>query len=94
MPQISLTGTFRTSPDQLARIAALLADHIRLTRAEPGCLSFQVTPSATDPCTFHVAERFTDRAAFQAHQDRVAISAWGVGTAGMARAYTVREIPQ
>jgi quinol monooxygenase YgiN len=67
-----------------------LPDHIRLTRDEPGCLSFEVTPSA-DPLIWQVEERFADRAAFDAHQARVVQSDWGAQTKGITRDYTVTE---
>ena len=67
-----------------------LPEHIRLTRAEAGCLSFDVTPTA-DPLIWHVEERFTDRAAFDAHQARTSESDWATQTAGIAREYTVTE---
>ncbi len=65
-----------------------LPEHVRLTRAEPGCLSFEVTPT-DDPLTWRVEERFTDRAAFDAHQRRTRASAWGAATAAIRRDYEV-----
>ena len=61
-----------------------LPEHVRLTRAEPGCLSFEVTPT-DDPLAWRVEERFTDRAAFDAHQRRTRASAWGAATAAIRR---------
>ena len=65
-----------------------LPEHVRLTRAEPGCLSFEVTPT-DDPLAWRVEERFTDRAAFDAHQRRTRASAWGAATAAIRRDYEV-----
>ena len=69
-----------------AAVRAHLPDHLRLTRAEPGCLRFDVTPTA-DPLVWSVSERFADRAAFVAHQARTAASAWAAATAGCRREY-------
>ena len=77
-----------TTPDELATVETYLPEHIRLTRAEPGCLSFEVTQT-DDPMVWRVAEGFTDRAAFEAHQRRVKASDWGRATAGIRRAYEV-----
>ncbi len=63
-----------------------LADHLRLTRAEPGCLSFNVVPT-DDPLVWQVDESFTDRAAFEAHQARMRGSAWYKATAHLKRDY-------
>lgn len=63
-----------------------LPEHLRLTRAEPGCLSFQVT-ATDDPLIWQVAESFTDKAAFEAHQSRTRASAWHAATAHIRRDY-------
>ncbi len=63
--------------EEADRVSELLSDHIRETRAEPGCLRFEVLRSAADPCRFAVSEAFTDRAAFKAHQTRAAATPSG-----------------
>ena len=73
-------------------VCAALAEHIRLTRAEPGCLSFEVTPT-DDPLVWAVAETFCDRAAFEAHQARAGASDWAKHTAGIRRDYTIEGMP-
>ena len=42
---ISLHGWISVPPDELPRLRPLLDEHVRLTRAEPGCLAFSVMPS-------------------------------------------------
>lgn len=89
--QVTLEGQLRcTSTEQREAVLRHLPRHVELTRAEPGCLAFAVTPTA-DPLVWQVAERFADRAAFDAHQARVSASAWGRATAGVPRDYTVTE---
>jgi len=69
-------------------VARHVGEHARLSRAEPGCLSFEVLPTE-DPLRFSVAERFTDAVAFAAHQERIAGSEWGRLTVGIRREYVV-----
>lgn len=76
-------------PSELARVKAALAQHIRLTRAESGCLIFEVTQDRANPCRFAVYEEFADPAAFAAHQRRVNASRWGEVTVKVERHYTV-----
>ncbi len=91
MGVIRLTGQLICSNEgQAALVAAHLPDHIRMTRAEPGCVSFEVQQSA-DPLVWEVAEVFSDRAAFEAHQARTAASAWGQATKGIERQYVITE---
>ncbi|HEY1135493.1 MAG TPA: antibiotic biosynthesis monooxygenase [Nocardioides sp.] len=76
---------------EAATVAEHLPRHVALTRAEPGCRSFAVTPT-DDPLVWQVDECFTDAAAFRAHQARVAASEWGVATARIERRYRVEGI--
>lgn len=91
MSQIRLTGQLICASEaQAAVVREHLPAHVDLTRAEPGCVSFAVTP-AQEPLVWDVAELFADRAAFDAHQARVAASEWGRATAGIERRYSVTE---
>lgn len=63
--------------------------HVAATRAEPGCLSFELRQSE-NPLVFDVAEHFRDRAAFDAHKARSAASDWGRATATLERRYSVQ----
>ncbi len=91
MGVIRLTGQLICADEgQAALVARLLPEHIRLTRAEPGCLAFEVRQSE-NPLVWDVAEVFSDRAAFEAHQARTAASVWGEATKGIKREYVVSE---
>jgi quinol monooxygenase YgiN len=87
--ELTLTGSLMIPAAEQERLLPLLAEHIGLTRAEPGCLAFSVTPHPGDPTRFDVAERFNDRAAFDAHQLRTAASAWGEATRHLRRDYRI-----
>lgn len=91
MTAVTLQGTLTcATPQDAELIARLLPDHIRRSRAEPGCRSFEVTQTG-DPLIWLVAETFATRAAFDAHQARTRASVWGQTTAHIARSYTVAE---
>lgn len=91
---VTLTGHIQVPPERMEAIRAALPDHIHLTRAETGCLRFEVTEDTRTPGRFNVSEEFTDAAAFAAHQARVQTSDWGRISAGIARAYTVSGLPE
>lgn len=90
--QIVLTGYIDVPADRVAEVSAALPAHIALTREEPGCLSFDVTPDPDIPGRFNVAERFASRKDFDAHQSRMKSSPWAKITSGIARHYQVIEI--
>ena len=71
------------------RAAALLPEHIRLSRAEPGCLRFEVVRSQSDPVRFALFEVFRDDAALAAHQARTRASVWWEQTQALKREFTI-----
>jgi quinol monooxygenase YgiN len=92
MSDVFLSGQLVCSDgDQAAVVAELLPLHIELTRAEQGCLSFEVNLTE-DTLVWQVDEHFQDAASFRAHQQRVAESEWGAATASIARQYKIKGI--
>jgi quinol monooxygenase YgiN len=88
---IRVTGTLTcATAAQADTVRAFLPEHVRLSRAEPGCLSFNVDPTE-DPLVWRLDESFVDSAAFQAHQTRTRASAWFKATAELTRDFVVSE---
>ncbi|MBG9885199.1 MULTISPECIES: antibiotic biosynthesis monooxygenase [Bacteria] len=89
MNAIRLTGRLLCADKiEAAIVLRHLDQHIALTRAEPGCLQFNVEPTG-DPLVWTVRERFVDQTAFDAHQSRVRASEWGRATARIKRGYVI-----
>lgn len=89
MNDVRLSGQLIcTDQAQVELVHAQLPLHVALTRAESGCLAFDVVQTA-NPLVWQVDERFADATAFRAHQQRVASSEWGRATAGIERDYVV-----
>ena len=77
-----------TTEAEAERVRAHLPEHIRLTRLEPACITFDVTETE-DPLVWEVFEQFTDQAGFDAHQARAGASVWAAETAGIARDFKI-----
>lgn len=77
--------------EEADRVSKLLPEHIRMTRAEIGCVRFEVWRSQADPVRFAVREIFTSRETFQAHQDRTRDSLWWASTQHIPRDFRVTE---
>lgn len=89
---IRLTGQLICQTMQQAEtVAQHLPDHIRLSRAEVGCISFDVQPT-DNPLAWQVDETFTDQAAFDLHQQRTRASAWWTATAAITREFKVLDV--
>lgn len=92
--EVRLTGRLLCkNARELDIVTRHLPAHIELTRAEPGCISFEVAPT-DDPLVWSVAERFATPAAFAAHQKRASASEWGSATTGIERDYVVTGLPE
>ncbi len=87
--RVYLNGYIDVPADRLADVSEALPVHIELTRAEPGCISFEVTASETVEGRFDVAEVFVDQAAFDAHQTRTRASDWFKTTEGIPREFSI-----
>lgn len=86
---INLTGQLMCqNDDEIAVVTEFLPRHIELTRAEPGCISFEVNPT-DNPQVWAVDECFQNADSFALHQTRVKASEWGRETAGIKRSYSV-----
>ena len=85
---ITITVKWDVKPEYADKFMDLVDEFTRACRAEPGCLSFEVTQSG-DSMIWRVAERFADRAAFDAHQTRTRASDWWAATAAIRREFRV-----
>lgn len=86
---VILSGYLDVPDSDIALVEAHLPTHICLSRAEDGCVSFDVYVDPTNPNRFWVEEEFTTQAAFDAHQARVKASEWGQATAHLTRRYEI-----
>lgn len=86
---VRLSGFLRcASMAEVETVKRHLPDHIRRTRAEPGCISFEVSQT-DDPLVWRVEELFADQDAFDFHQQRTSTSKWFEATSAIAREYEI-----
>lgn len=91
MAKVYLNGLLVAhSAAEHALVDLYLEEHITLTRAEPGCLKFEVTEDPKDRNKFHVSEIFESEEAFDAHQERAKTSEWGQISAPLERRFKKR----
>lgn len=89
MATVVLKGFIIIPDKNRQQILSALDEHIRLSRAEAGCLKFEITPDDNCPDKYWVDEAFVDRAAFEYHQERVRSSHWGKFSGDVERHYEV-----
>lgn len=91
-PMVALHGQLICADaDQMMTALSLLPDHMDLSRAEPGCLRFDITQSE-DPMVWSLSEVFADADAFAAHQVRTADSIWGHDSRNLGRDFHCHDL--
>ncbi len=87
--RVHLNGYIDVPDHRLEAVKAALPQHIALTHAEDGCISFEVVEDSVILGRFMVSEVFKDQAAFDTHQERTKSSEWFEVTKGIPREYKI-----
>jgi quinol monooxygenase YgiN len=64
---ILVTGSILAEADSVDEVLALSLEHVRRSRAEPGCISHAVHRDVENPHRLVFVEQWADRAALAAH---------------------------
>ncbi len=67
MSELQVVATIPAKPEAAAAIREALTALAEATRAEEGCLAYELFESASAPGTFVTLERWTDQAALDSH---------------------------
>jgi quinol monooxygenase YgiN len=93
MGKLTLLGYILAPAAELPAVRAGLADHIAATRAEPGCISFEMSEDPNQPGRFNLEEVFADRDALDEHRARMQASPWAEASKNIERHYEITEEP-
>jgi len=66
---LTIIARYKAKPGSGDAVAEVLARHIVATRAEKGCVAFDVARSIENPDEFVLYEKYLDDAAFEAHRE-------------------------
>jgi quinol monooxygenase YgiN len=77
MVSFTVRMTFR--PDDREEIVQTLRDLTRLSRQEPGCVSYIPHSIESDPDTILIYEQYKDQAAADAHRDSPHFAQYAIG---------------
>ena len=65
--KVLVIGSIQSKPERIDELLALSLEHVRRSRAEPGCLSNAAHRDVEDPLRLVFVEEWADRAALLAH---------------------------
>ncbi|SMC67987.1 putative quinol monooxygenase [Novosphingobium sp. B1] len=73
---IIVMGTVRVPVENIAAIRPMMAKVIAATLAEDGCMAYAYSQDLLDPELIHIAEKWRDKAALQAHFQTEHMKIW------------------
>ncbi|MBX3480373.1 MAG: antibiotic biosynthesis monooxygenase [Caulobacter sp.] len=79
---IIVMGTVRIDPDMVETLRPAMATMVAASRAEDGCLTYAYALDLLEPGLVRVSERWTDRAALQAHFQTPHMAVWRTALSG------------
>ena len=74
-----VTGSVQSRPETIVEVLALSVEHVRRSRAEPGCLMHSVHQDVEDPMRVVFVEQWEDKAALRAHLDAMRVAREAAG---------------
>ena len=87
LSKVILKGYVLVADSDLAAVKHELANHIKLTRQEEGCLVFEVSQDDKNINRFNVYEEFVSQNAFELHQQRLSRTEWGKVSSRLEKHY-------
>jgi quinol monooxygenase YgiN len=73
---VTIAGTFRVPPENLAAFKPHMASMLAASRAEDGCLVYSYAEDVLEPGLIRVFEAWRDQAALDAHIKAPHMAAW------------------
>lgn len=93
MTPVIVIARVKTRPEQRDSWIAAARLCIEASRAEPGCLSYDMHESVSEPCRFVFVEQWRDRAALDAHMTMPHLKALVAAASGcVAEAPTIEAV--
>lgn len=92
MSQLTIVAHIQAHPDHVDLLKAALEKLIAPTRAEQGCLQYDLHQDSSDPAHFMFYENWTSRALWQTHMGAPHVAAHRAATEGMVLNFRLHEM--
>ena len=94
MSQLTIVANIHVKPEHVEQVKAELLKLIPITRAEEGCIQYDLHQSNDKPAHFMFFENWSSRALWQTHMNAPHLSAYMAATEGLVAEFTVAEMSQ
>ena len=92
MSKLTITGNILANPDQIDLVKAELEKLIPITRAEAGCLQYDLHQDNENPAYFMFYENWESRELWQTHMNSPHMAAYMTATEGAVENFWLHEM--
>ncbi|PVB62172.1 putative quinol monooxygenase [Labrenzia sp. 011] len=94
MSKLTVVANIHARPDQIELVKAELLKLIPITRAEKGCIGYDLHQDNEDPAHFMFYENWESREIWQEHMNAPHLAAYMAATDGAIAEFTLNEMTQ
>ena len=92
MPKLTVTGNILANPDRIELVKAELEKLIPITRAEAGCIQYDLHQDNDNPAYFMFYENWESRELWQTHMNAPHMAAYMAATEGAVEKFWLHEM--
>lgn len=92
MSKLTIVANIQANPGQIELVRAELEKLVPITRAEEGCIQYDLQSDNDDPAHFMFYENWESRALWQTHMNAPHLAAYMEATDGAVAAFTLHEM--
>ena len=92
MSKLTIVANIHAHPDKIDLVKAELQELIPITRAEAGCIQYDLHQDNENPALFLFYENWESRELWQAHMNAPHLAAYRAATEGAVAEFTLNEM--
>jgi len=92
MTKLTIVANIKAKPDQIALVKAELQKLIDITRAEAGCINYDLHQDNDNPAHFMFYENWESRELWQTHMNAPHLAAYVAATEGAVAEFILNEM--
>ena len=92
MTQLTIVANIIAKPERQALVKTELLKLIEITRAEPGCINYDLHQDKDNPAHFLFFENWASRELWQTHMNNQHLKDYMAATEGAVESFTLNEM--
>ena len=92
MAKLTIVANIKATPDKVDLVRQELLRLIEITRAEPGCINYDLHQDSENPAHFMFYENWESRELWQTHMNAPHLAAYMAATEGAVESFTLNEM--